>query len=104
MAWIATTTAYREGSLATSPAEPFTGPAPVDAGHDRSSTGPVYDPVAGRLLGLGRLSGIKPPGLHADCVAAGLGPDDGVPYVNRAFTFNLACSPELLRRSSALVR
>ena len=98
MAWIATTTAYREGEVWRQ----------ALMSHLRDQRQLMQDTID-RLAGLSmtQLQGtylawvdcraLNRPGLHADCVAAGLGPDDGAPYGKPGFLrFNLACSRELL--------
>lgn len=98
MAWIATTTAYSEGEVWRQ----------ALLSHLRDQRQLMQDTID-RLPGLSmtQLQGtylawvdcrsLNRAGLHAECVAAGLGPDDGAPYGKPGFLrFNLACSRELL--------
>jgi len=98
LAWIATTAAYREGE--TWRLEVLR--------HLREQRELMLEFVAQHPpLSMTRLEGtylawvdcraLNRPNLHAECVAAGLGPDDGEPYGKPGFLrFNLACSTDSL--------
>lgn len=104
LAWHASIAAYQHG-----------GPWRTELlDHLRAQRARLLDFVAARpALTMARMEGtylawldcraLNRPNLHADCVAAGVGPDDGAAYGKPGYLrFNLACSAELL--DQALVR
>ncbi len=98
LAWIATTTAYRDGEAWRQEI----------LRHLRDQRQIIQDFVAQQPeLRMTQLQGtylawidcraLNRPNLHSECVAAGLGPDDGEPYGKPGFLrFNLACSTDNL--------
>ena len=101
LAWIATTAAYQHGGPWRSAlldhlrGQRATMQAFVEQHPHLSMT-----QLQGTYLAWVDCRALNRPALHADCVAAGLGPDDGAPYGKPGFLrFNLACSAPLLEQA-----
>lgn len=103
LAWIASTAAYekgqpwRAGLLDHLRAQRERMQAFVDAHPSISMTR-----LQGTYLAWVDCRPLNRPNLHAECVAAGVGPDDGIPYGKPGFLrFNLACSEAVLTQALA---